>query len=90
LDAVSGAFKWPQTVAGNVGILDVLKENAASLARGASLLVAGMALILVGTIIGVGTSKVAMMTAGTIAFGGVCAAFLGFFLYILPPLLPPK
>jgi hypothetical protein len=73
-----------------VGLLDALKENAASLVRGASLLVAGFALILVGTIIGVGTSKAAMMTAGTIAFGGLCAAFLGFFLYILPPLLPPK
>jgi hypothetical protein len=73
-----------------VGLLEQLRENTASLARGVSLLVAGVALVLVGTLIGLGSSKLAMMTAGTIAFGGVCVAFLGFFLYLLPPLLPPK
>lgn len=89
-EVASGAFKWPQTVAWAVGFLDQLRENTASLLRGASLIVAGLALVLVGTLIGLGTSKTAMMAAGTIAFGGVCAAFLGFFLYVLPPLLPPK
>ncbi|GEM_PF-6075520 len=90
MQVASAAFKWPQTVALDVGFLDQVRENTASLVRGVSLLVAGLALILVGTLVGLGSSKLAMMAAGTIAFGGVCAAFLGFFLYVLPPLLPPK
>ena len=73
-----------------MGVLEQLRENAASLVRGVTLLVGGLALILVGTFVGLGSSKLAMMAAGTIAFGGVCVAFLGFFLYLLPPLLPPK
>ncbi len=73
-----------------VGVLDALRENVASLVRGVTLIIGGLALILVGTLVGVGSSKLAMVSAGTIAFTGVCVAFLGFFLYILPPLLPPK
>ena len=73
-----------------VGVLDALRENVATLVRGVTLLVGGLALILVGTLIGLGSSKLAMMTAGTIAFAGLCIAFMGFFLYLLPPLLPPK
>lgn len=74
----------------DVGLVEQLKENVASLVRGATLLVGGLALILAGTLVGLGSSKAAMIIAGTIAFTGVCVAFLGFFLYILPPLLPSK
>lgn len=73
-----------------MGFVDSLRENRDTLLRGVTLLVGGLALILVGTLIGQSTGKLAMLAAGTLAVGGVTAAFLGFFLYLLPPLLPPK
>jgi len=73
-----------------VGFADALRENRDTLIRGVTLLVGGLALILVGTLIGEASGKLAMIAAGTLAVGGVTVAFLGFFLYLLPPLLPPK
>lgn len=69
---------------------DLVRENRDTLLRGASLLVGGAALMLVGGLIGAGTSKLAMLAAGTIATTGLVVLFLGFFVYLLPPLLPGK
>jgi hypothetical protein len=49
-----------------------------------------MALILAASMVGYGTGKLFEITAGVLGFGGLCAMFLGFFLYLLPPLLPGK
>ena len=73
-----------------MSIRDSLSENKDTLLRGVTLLVGGAALVLVGSFVGNGTSKVAMVTAGSIAIAGVIAMFLGFFVYLLPPLLPGK
>lgn len=73
-----------------MSLLDGLREHKDTLLRGVTLLVGGAALILVGSLIGAGTSKLAMVSAGTIAITGLVAMFLGFFIYILPPLLPGR
>ena len=71
-------------------ILEGVREHKDTLLRGASLLVGGAALVLVGSLIGVGAGKVAMVGAGTLAITGVVVMFLGFFVYLLPPLLPGR
>lgn len=68
---------------------DVLAEKDALL-RGATLVVGGLALVLAGSMIGLNTAKVTQIMAGVVATGGIVAIFLGFFVYILPPLLPAK
>jgi hypothetical protein len=73
-----------------MGLLQALLENKDTLLRGASLLIGGAALVLVGSLIGAGAGKLAMLSAGTIAITGVVVMFLGFFVYILPPLLPSR
>ena len=69
---------------------DALRENRDTMMRGATLLVGGVALLLVGGLIGAGTSKLSMLAAGTIATTGIVVMFLGFFVYLLPPMLPGK
>ena len=69
---------------------EALREHKDTLLRGVSFLVGGAALVLVGSLIGVGTGKVAMISAGTLAIAGVIVMFLGFFLYLLPPMLPGR
>lgn len=73
-----------------MSFLDGLREHKDTLLRGVTLIVGGAALVLVGTFVGIGTSKLAMVSAGTIAVTGVVVMFLGFFVYILPPLLPSR
>lgn len=73
-----------------VGYLEDLRSHADSFGRGATFLVGGFALILVGTFTGTFEPKLAQVAAGTIATTGIVVAFLGFFVYILPPLLPAK
>lgn len=73
-----------------MGLLDGLRENKDTLLRGITLIVGGAALILAGTMIGGSHTKLGMMSAGTLAITGVVVMFLGFFVYILPPLLPSR
>lgn len=73
-----------------VSLMETLREHKDTLLRGVTLLVGGFALILAGSLIGIGTSRLAQVAAGTVAVAGVIAAFLGFFVYLLPPLLPSK
>ena len=68
---------------------DVLAQRD-SLIRGGTLLLGGLALVLVGTLVGLAGTKWAQVGAGTIAVTGVVVMFLGFFLYIVPPMLPAK
>lgn len=73
-----------------MGFLDEVMQHRDSLVRGLTLVLGGAALILVGTLIGLGGTKVFQLVAGTIAVSGLVLAFLGFFLYLVPPLLPAK
>ena len=73
-----------------VSLVDTLREHKDTLLRGVTLFIGGFALIVAGSLIGVGSGKLAEVAAGTIAITGVIVAFLGFFVYILPPLLPAK
>ncbi|HUR68989.1 MAG TPA: hypothetical protein VM370_07055 [Candidatus Thermoplasmatota archaeon] len=68
---------------------DVLAQKD-SLIRGGTLLVGGLALVLAGTLIGLEGSKWAQVAAGTLAVTGIVVMFLGFFVYVVPPLLPAK
>lgn len=68
---------------------DVLAEKD-SLLRGATLLLGGLALVLVGTLIGLAEGKWVAVAAGTLATTGIVVAFLGLFVYVLPPMLPAK
>ena len=61
-----------------------------SLIRGGTLLLGGFALILAGTLVGLEGSKWAQVAAGTLAVTGIVVMFLGFFVYVLPPILPSK
>lgn len=70
--------------------MEQLRENRDTLVRGVTFLVGGLALVLAGILVGEATGKTAMVAAGLLAVGGLTVAFLGFFLYLLPPLLPPK
>ncbi len=73
-----------------MAILDSLREHKDTLLRGVTGLGGGAALVLAGSLVGVGTGKFEMIAAGTIAVTGVVVMFLGFFIYILPPLLPGR
>lgn len=70
--------------------LDDVLQQKDSLIRGGTLLLGGLALVLVGTIVGFGTGKWVQVAAGTLAVTGVVIMFLGFFVYVVPPLLPAK
>lgn len=73
-----------------VALTDALAENRDTLVRGLVLLVGGVALVLAASMVGYGSGKTFEVVAGVLGFGGLCAMFLGFFLYLLPPLLPSK
>ena len=73
-----------------MSFLEELKQHRDSFVRGATFLLGGLALVLVGTLIGLGGTKWFQLAAGTLAVSGLVLAFLGFFLYIVPPLLPAK
>ena len=73
-----------------MGHLDEIKANADALLRGATLLVGGLALVVAGTLIGLAEDAWWQVAAGSLAVTGIVVAFLGFFVYVLPPLLPAK
>lgn len=73
-----------------VGYLQDVLEHKDHLLKGVTLLVGGAALVLAGTLIGLGGTRVTEIAAGTLAVTGVVTMFLGFFVYVLPPLLPAK
>lgn len=83
-------MKWPPRTSRLVGFLSDLREHTSSLLKGLTFLLAGIALIIAGTIVGYLDGKAAAFGAGTLAVTGVSVAFLGFFLHIVPPLLPAK
>ena len=84
------ALKTPHPCRLVVGwIQDVLAEKD-SLLRGLTLLLGGAALVLAGSMIGLNAAKATQITAGLVATTGVVTMFLGFFIYVLPPLLPAK
>ena len=68
---------------------DVLAQKD-SLIRGGTLFLGGLALVLAGTLIGFATGKWMQVAAGTLAVTGIIVMFLGFFVYVIPPLLPAK
>lgn len=68
---------------------DVLAQKD-SLIRGGTFLLGGFALMLAGTLVGLQGSRWAQVGAGTVAVTGIVVMFLGFFLYVVPPLLPSK
>lgn len=70
-------------------LADVLAQKD-SLIRGGTFLVGGLALVLAGTLIGFGGTKWLQVAAGTLATTGIVVMFLGFFIYIVPPMLPAK
>ena len=73
-----------------MSLLDQLRENKDSVLRGAALFLGGAALVLAGSLIGLGTGRAFSITAGLIAVTGVITMFLAFFIYVLPPLLPGR
>lgn len=73
-----------------MSFLEGVRENKASLLRGATLFVGGLALVVAGTLIGLADAIPAQISAGLLAVTGIVVAFLGFFVYVLPPLLPAK
>lgn len=73
-----------------VGYLADLAEHKSDLLKGLTYFVAGLALVLVGTIVGYSDSRWLDVLAGTLATGGIVVIFLGFFVHVLPPLLPAK
>ena len=73
-----------------MAFVETLREHAATLLRGLTLLLGGLALIAAGSLIGLGDATWAQMTGGTLAVAGIVVAFLGFFVYVLPPLLPAR
>ncbi len=73
-----------------VGYLDDGKEHKDVLLRGATLLVGGLALLVAANLVGLSDATWAQMTAGLVAVAVIVVAFLGFFVYLLPPLLPAK
>lgn len=70
--------------------VDGLKENRDALLRGLTLVVGGLALLVVGNMVGLSDARWAQLVAGVVAVTGITVAFLGFFVYVLPPLLPSK
>lgn len=73
-----------------MGYLGDLREHAQSFLRGLTTLLGGFALIVVGTVAGYADSRWLDVLAGTLATVGIILAFCGFFVYVLPPLLPAK
>lgn len=70
-------------------LADVVQQKD-SLIRGGTLILGGLALVLAGTLIGFATGKWMQVAAGTLAVTGIVVMFLGFFVYVVPPLLPAK
>lgn len=70
--------------------LDDVLQQKDSLIRGGTFFLGGLALVLVGTIVGFASGKWIQVAAGTLAVTGIVVMFLGFFVYIVPPLLPAK
>ena len=66
---------------------EVLAERDALL-RGVTLLVGGAALVLAGSMIGLNVERLWQIMAGLVATSGIVVMLLGFFVYVLPPLLP--
>lgn len=73
-----------------MSFLQGVREHKDALLRGATLLVGGLALVVAGTLVGLDDAAWAQVAAGTLAVSGIVVAFLGFFVYVLPPLLPAK
>lgn len=89
-DVVAGAFKTRAAGRRIVAWLDDVREQKDSILRGAVLLVGGLALVLVGTIVGFAEGRWPQVAAGSLAVTGIVVMFLGFFVYVVPPLLPAK
>lgn len=70
--------------------LDEVRAHKDSLIRGVTLALGGMTLVLAGTLIGLAEGKWMAVAAGTLATTGIVVAFLGLFVYVLPPILPAK
>lgn len=70
--------------------LDDVRAEKDSLIRGGTLLLGGLALVLAGTLVGFASGKWMQVAAGTLAVTGIVVMFLGFFVYVIPPLLPAK
>lgn len=66
---------------------EILAERDALL-RGVTLLVGGAALVLAGSMIGLNAERLWQIMAGVVATSGIVVMLLGFFVYVLPPLLP--
>ncbi len=75
---------------GLVGYFADLAEQKQHFLKGLTYVVAGLALMLAGTIVGYMDGRWPDILAGTLATGGVVLAFLGFFVHVIPPLLPAK
>jgi predicted anti-sigma-YlaC factor YlaD len=73
-----------------VSFLQGVREHRDALLRGATLLVGGLALVVAGSLIGISDATWSQVAAGILAVTGIVVAFLGFFVYVLPPLLPAK
>jgi hypothetical protein len=73
-----------------VGYLADLGAHKTEFLKGLTYLVAGFALVLIGTIVGYADSRWLDVLAGVFATTGIVVAFLGFFVHVLPPLLPAK
>lgn len=73
-----------------MGYFADLGEHKASFLKGFTFVLGGFALMLAGTIVGYLDSKLGDIAAGTLATTGVVIAFLGFFIHVIPPLLPAK
>lgn len=74
----------------SVSYLSDLRQHKDSLIRGATLVLGGAALLVAGTLIGLGAGKLYAVVAGTLGVAGVIVIFLGFCMYVVPPLLPAK
>lgn len=81
---------WPRCPCPLVGYFADLREHTPELLRGLTTLIGGLALVLVGTIVGYADSRWLDVLAGTLATTGIVLAFVGSFVYVLPPLLPAK
>lgn len=73
-----------------MALVESLREHRDTLLRGVVLLVGGLALILAGSMVGYAEGKVPSIAAGVLGVTGVVVMFLGFFIYVLPPILPSK
>ena len=70
--------------------LDEVRAEKDSLIRGGKLVLGGLALVLAGTLIGFASGKWMQVVAGLFAVTGIVVMFLGFFVYVVPPLLPSR